>query len=747
MKTRKRTLLVPLLIAMSAPLISAAATGDQAAPKPEGQATAKADDKAKDDAQLQIVIVTAEHSKTSLQRTADSVSVRNGADMATKGRFTLAQILEDVAGVTGGAAASANGTASSGTDAAASGLTIRGIASNTGAGGSVTSVAPAAAIYVDGVYSGIGGSYDVDRVEVLRGPQGTLYGRSATAGLVAIHTADPDLGEVEGNALAELGSYGLRHYGAAINVPLNEHLAMRVAANHIERNGYFDKQGGAFSTDGARLKLLYKPNADVSLLAGYSLENNVTHSGGTTISLNADQSYHYAPLELGSGKNEFRQYWAQLDVNLGLATLSWLPAVRTWESAGTGYLEAPGMAPLKQTITTSPDRFDTQEVRLASANGSKIEWQLGALYYKNSLSNSNEVYLLPPVNMLAFRSNTKKKVTEADGVYGQLTYPFSNTTRVTAGARYDTTKVAVDQVYTSISGVTQSLSGPDGERQFKNTTWKLRAEHDLDASKMLYASVSTGFSPGDITVTTNATGNPAVLTLNAETLTAWEIGSKNRFLNNRLQVNGALFYYNYTGFQTANVNITPAQSTASFATLSAPARVWGGELEVQWKLTADDLLSADVSYTNARYRERNSTLISTGTGTDVTFGDFFAKDQIPTVVPVRINASYTHGLHFANGSSLSLTGSARYMSGYDGAALTQAQNASAQRRADARINRQAVADFYLNWQSPAGMYFVGGYVRNITDNRYKTFVTVNDGGSTATPYDPRTVGVTMRVAY
>jgi iron complex outermembrane receptor protein len=87
------------------------------------------------------------------------------------------------------------------------------------------------------------------------------------------------------------------------------------------------------------------------------------------------------------------------------------------------------------------------------------------------------------------------------------------------------------------------------------------------------------------------------------------------------------------------------------------------------------------------------------------------------------------------------------MSGYDGAPLTQAQDASAQRRADARINSQVVADFNLNWQSPGGMYSVGGYVRNITDNRYKTFVTINDAGSTATPYDPRTFGVIMRVAY
>jgi len=114
---------------------------------------------------------------------------------------------------------------------------------------------------------------------------------------------------------------------------------------------------------------------------------------------------------------------------------------------------------------------------------------------------------------------------------------------------------------------------------------------------------------------------------------------------------------------------------------------------------------------------------------------------------VRINASYTHGFHFANGSSLSATGSARYMSGYDAAPLTKDQAELAEKRADARVNSQVVADFSLNWQSPAGMYSVGGYVRNITDNRYKTTVTVNDTGANATPSDPRTFGLILRVGY
>src|ERR1019366_2267749 len=108
-----------------------------------------------------------------IQKTAVAVSVRNGGDLETEGRYSLANILEDVPGVQGGAAASVLSTAGSATDNQAAGLVIRGIGSNIGIGGGITSVASAAAIYVDGIYEGVGGDYDIDRVEALRGPQGT----------------------------------------------------------------------------------------------------------------------------------------------------------------------------------------------------------------------------------------------------------------------------------------------------------------------------------------------------------------------------------------------------------------------------------------------------------------------------------------------------------------------------------------------------------------------------------------------
>jgi iron complex outermembrane receptor protein len=102
------------------------------------------------------------------------------------------------------------------------------------------SATPATAFYVDGVYEGIGSNYDIDRVEVLRGPQGTLYGRSATAGVVGVHTRNPSLEGFEGNALVEFGNYDLQHYTAAVNIPLADGLAARVSGDYRDQGeGYY----------------------------------------------------------------------------------------------------------------------------------------------------------------------------------------------------------------------------------------------------------------------------------------------------------------------------------------------------------------------------------------------------------------------------------------------------------------------------------------------------------------------------
>ena len=714
---------------------------------PAGQAlaqTAPAQSQAAAD-QLQEIVVTAEHRTSNVQNTATSVSVRSGSELSDQGKFTLGQILEDVPGVTGGAANSPT-PGGSGVDTSAPGLTIRGIPSNAGAVGNVTSAAAAAAVYVDGVYEGVGGDYDIDRVEILRGPQGTLYGRSATSGLVAIHTADPNLSSLGGNAAVEFGNYGLQHYTAAVNVPLvSDVLAIRIAGNRYKRDGYFSADGdGAVTTNDAKVKLLYQPNADLSMLLGYALQDNDTRNGGVTITLNTPDTFNFTPTPIGTGSNKFRQYWGVFDWNLGFAKLTYQPAYRTWDSNAQTF--ARGQPPpqpfedINTDIDVPRDHFNTQELRLASSPDSKLAWQTGVLYYDNSLSSHLLVQLvdlgIDPVNALV-----RDKTTKAIGGFAEATYPVTDAWRMTGGVRYDHTKVSVVEDYTSITGVTQTLSGSAGTRSFSNFTYKARLEHDLTTQNLLYASISTGFSPGDVSVSTDPAGNPFALELQAETLTAYEIGSKNRFLDQRLQVNGAVYYYDYGAYQAANVNISNIPGVLEFSTLAAPAQSYGAELETMFQMTADDRASVNLSYTNARFTGKNKP-IDTGPGAFVTFGQFFTRDHIPNVTPFSANLGYDHIFRLPADSTLTLHGDGRFMAGHY---LTNAAetDVAAGRSPYLRVRGEWVGDVSATWALANGRFSVSGYCRNIANNRDKTTAFVQDPNILSEPHDPRTYGVVL----
>ena len=155
---------------------------------------------------LEEVVVTAERRSSDIQRTATSVSVRGGQELEQQGRYTLTDILHDVPGVSGGDPAVGG---SGGSETRGGGIVIRGVTGGLGGGGpggTITGSATTAA-YVDGVYEGIGGNYDIQRVEVLRGPQGTLYGRSATSGVVATDTRNPTFDSVNGYGTVQFSNY------------------------------------------------------------------------------------------------------------------------------------------------------------------------------------------------------------------------------------------------------------------------------------------------------------------------------------------------------------------------------------------------------------------------------------------------------------------------------------------------------------------------------------------------------------
>ncbi|MFA9215864.1 MAG: TonB-dependent receptor domain-containing protein, partial [Sphingomonadaceae bacterium] len=565
MRTNELTFLVPLLIAVSTPLISEAATDDQAAAATSAQPSTESaqPSSAQDTNGLQSIVVSAERRPNVAQKLAASISVRRGDDLLQQGKSSARQVLEDIPSVV---VIENQGMFIGGSDTAGNNVTIRGIKSNNSGGGSALPAVPTTALYTDGVYEGIGGRYDVDRVEVLRGPQGTLYGRSATSGVVAWYTRNPTFDGFSADATAEFGSYSLRHYTGAMNVQASDTLALRISGDQFSRNGYDSSDGGAIKTTSGRLKMLYKPTSDISVLFGAAVEQSKTHTGGVQTNLIAPNTFSYSAAPVRTGKNDFEQFWLNIDWNLGPATLTYLPALRTWNQDAVIYQNGPGGGGLNQTLKTPSDRFMTHELRLASNDEGALKWLLGAFYYDNNLHSTNDIRWVSS-NALLNQSDTYKETSNV-GAFGEMSYAFLDTWRMTAGLRQDHTVVKTTQDYTNNlnyacntpiapasptwlpgppglpnagfpgNNATLSLTGDAGERKFNNTTYKFRVEHDLAKNNMLYAMLSTGFIPGDVQVSAGAGGVPAASEYGAERLVAYEIGSKNRFLNNRLEVNG-----------------------------------------------------------------------------------------------------------------------------------------------------------------------------------------------------------------
>jgi iron complex outermembrane receptor protein len=697
---------------------------------------------ATDDAQLEEVIVTAERRVGTAQKTAASISVIS--DDALTARYSLADILEDVPGVEGGAAAN-TGTSLSGTDNPAAGLVVRGIQSNLGTGGSSISAAAAAALYVDDVYNGIGGNYDIERVEVLRGPQGTLYGRSATSGVVAVHTVAPDLQKFGGDVTVEGGNYGLSHASGALNLPLvDERLALRVSGNYYERDSYYSTTGGGrLLTKDGRAKLLYKPTDNLAITLGIALQDTNTRSLGVSINQIAPDRYRFVSTRWAPITNSYRQYWAVFDLDLGDIALTYIPAYRTWKQ-DAHVLSLGGVPEVEATAKTPKDNFHTQELRLRSNKESPLQWQTGVAYYDNGLEDASQVNILP-ANSLAFRSFTKKQTT-AMGVFAEATWAFAPTTRVTAGIRYDHTKVVTEQDYTSAALVTKSLTADQGTRKFDNLTYKLRLEQDLTSANLLYAMVSSGFTPGDVALTTNAAFQPEVAESKDETLVAYEVGSKNRFMDDRLQVNGALYYYSYGGFQVANINLNTAPSPVrTFRTITVPVKTYGAELELLARPWKNGEFAANVAYTNARYHD-----------IPAAYDYLFAFNEIPGVAPVEASTSYSHTLPLANGIKLRLSGDVRFsLSHY----VSRVSDSWVQFNALAysRVADKAVGNLNATLSFADGRYSLTGYVRNVTDEKYKVWVpgigssidsaTAAGVTSSVNLSDPRTFGLSVSARF
>jgi iron complex outermembrane receptor protein len=592
---------------------------------------------------LNDIIVTAQRREESLQRAAVAVTAVTGADLVQSGITETANLSKVVPSLV---VQPTGGTTS---------FFLRGVGTNSQNSFSENAVA----FNFNGIYVGrptapAGVFYDLERVEVVKGPQGTLYGRNATGGAINVLPKRPVLGKIGGEVLLEYGNYDSKKGFAAINVPLGDKVALRVAGQIVDRDGYISDGYDDDKGEAARASLLIEPSDlwSMTLVADYyrqrgkgagaillpsaafavpPIEDRVSISSPRAqAAIRGYAATLVAPPFCGgpggfvtSGcvslagtdgflDNKFYGVSATVVGDLGFGTLTVIPAWRRSDVNFRTYL--PGFA----GDFVDLGEQTSVEVRLASNGNNTLEYVLGGFYFGENQAAQN-FFRQGNISTTRF---TPRLNTESVAAFGQLTFNVNDALRIVAGGRF--TREDKKQLTSTASGglpgpIQPPLSAPfRGNLTFEKFTWKAGVEFDAGPASLLYANVATGFKSGGFFV-----AQPPNNTFAPETLTAYTVGAKNRFLDNKLQLNFEAFYWDYKDQQITYVGGVPTGNgvfaQGSITVNAGKSHIYGAEMDARFAPSRNDLLFLNVQYLKGKYDSLQTANFSP-TGAPVTTG-------------------------------------------------------------------------------------------------------------------------------
>jgi iron complex outermembrane recepter protein len=584
---------------------------------------------------LEEVVVTAEKRSEDVQKIPVAVATASGDELVRSGALQLRDLeraIPDVEIAPQGAAVT---------------LMIRGVFSTDTSPGSEN----ADALNLDGAYlaktQGVGGLlFDVQRIEVAEGPQGTLYGRNANGGAINIITNKAAIGEDSASGLLEYGSYQLIHSEGAVNMAVTDDFAIRAAFHTLSHEGYLT--GGQDDADekSGRIGFTWKPSeqeslwgtADIATIGGNNAGSNVVYATpGSHVFVPSDprdNSYFAEIIDPNTGRvQESRQnevtyidshnngLTLQNDFDFGPAVwttqFNWrhfesqsadinnwadqyCPAVSAACPAATGPYGTAGR-------NIVPQHFDSQslETRLTSTATTPLQWVVGLYGFHDRdggtmIGYANLTTQTPSIQ-IANGGEGIGEHAESYAGFGQLTWTPIDNLHLTAGGRYTQDLKDVQGIFTQF-GLGPIALTPPKHNSWEKFTYKGGISYDLSSKNMVYATVSTGYEAGGFSYGPGV--NPAAGPVYApETITAYEIGSKNTFLDDTLRINLAAWVYKYKDYQTNLAlfqNFIPGPPVLT-ATSAGQATYKGASITAQYALTKVDLLNLNVTFLQARY--------------------------------------------------------------------------------------------------------------------------------------------------
>ncbi len=716
----------------ASPAGGAPVAADAAATAPDGKSPAEPQG-------VPDIVVTAQRRSENLQRTALAVSAI-GAEELQRANITQPQDLSKLVPALKLAAIGGAGTQ----------VTIRGVGNFAGN----PYAEPAVAINLDGVYLARSGGanglfYDLERVEVLKGPQGTLYGRNATAGAINIITKKPrDTFGIE--ASAEGGNYNYFRGVVALNAPLGQGAALRVAGTISRRDGYFEDGYLDDRTEAVRGQLLLEPSTRLKIL----LAVDYAHVGGrgpngvlspylvpqdpfrgasrdgtnallrlVSLGITGGANPDLLPQIKDDGHVNQRNWGASatIDYDLGAARLTVIPAYRVSKNDFLMYNAGYPVSSIEDSKARS------LEVRLASSTSSPFTWLLGGYYYHES-----QAFTLTANQGVAYSITAPQLRTTSYAAFGQASYAIADGFRLTGGLRYTNedkhqrgsfgfqfppaTAAAVGCAsYDPATGI--CLFALTGDLKANKVTWKGGFEYDAGKHSLIYANVATGFKAGGFY------GSQAPNTYTPETLTAYTIGAKNRFFDNSLQLNLEAFYWNYKNQQITHVGPTRPVGFTVITENAGKARLFGAEADLVWSPTRHDSLRVNVQYLDTKYSDLRYTQ-TTLVGPPATVCPTTPVAGQPAVIvdcsgqrldlsPTwTANISYAHRFPMANGGEIEAQAGSQLQTYY----FTGLEYLAGERQKGVSVSNAT-----LTYRAPNNAYSIGAFIDNIEDNAVKTF--------------------------
>ncbi|OJY61825.1 MAG: TonB-dependent receptor [Sphingobium sp. 66-54] len=750
--------------------LTASLMGGTAAAQVNTAQAPSADTPTSGDVGIQDIIVTAQRRRETLQRAAVAVSAVNAEALVNAGVSQPQDLTKLVP------ALKLSAVGGAGTQ-----ITIRGVGNFAGN----AYAEPAVAINLDGVYLARSGGpnglfYDLERVEVLKGPQGTLYGRNATAGAINIITRKPDdQFSVEGTG--EAGNYDLWRGVLAVNAPLAEGIALRVSGTISRRDGYLSDGYLDDKTEAVRGQLKLEPTSGLSILlsADYAHQGGKGPAGVLSPYLDPDNPYlgpsrdgtndllRGASLAISGGTNpdllppllddgfvDVKNWGVSgtIDYDFGGAKLTLIPAYRESKNR---YLHYNAGFPV---LADEQSKATSIEARLSSDGDAPLSWMVGGYYFNEDLD-----FDLYANQGIAFNRTEPILSTRSYAAFGQATYSLTDQFRVTGGLRYTherksqagrnggpTPPVPVgfpgpDEAFYAIAcapydAATASCYAPlTGELTNDKVTWKAGVEFDAAPRSLLYANVATGFKAGGFY------GSLPPNTFRPETITAYTVGSKNRFLNNSLQLNAEAFYWDYKDKQVTHIGPILPGGFNLITENAGKAEIYGAEIEAVWQPTETDTLTANVQYLHSKYKNFAYTQ-TTETGppqtacpvTPIAGQAAVIVDCSGRPVPLSpkwtANISYRHSFLFDSGAKLDAQVGTRIESFY----WVAEEYLPGERQKSAMVSNAS-----LTWHAPQDSFSLGAWIDNIEDRTVKSLAFAQPviGQPVVILRPPRTYGV------